>query len=229
MYARKMFAKEHIKWSVSDWKNVMFSDECSIHRIKPFGTQYYYSNDEHRFRHPHHFKQKMQGGGGRIMVWGCITAHGVGDLCWVEGTMNAEYYETVLRDYLAASRDWYSMDPAKFIFQHDNVSIHTAKSVTKYLKQARIKVMKWPPNSPDINPIERVWAYIKKRLDEYPTPPETLQQLFDRLVDIWTSLPKNFLAELYAELPAKMRMLVRTGGLHSNIKKGTGRREREQE
>ncbi|KAF9162375.1 hypothetical protein DFQ26_003587, partial [Actinomortierella ambigua] len=107
----------------------MFSDECSVHRIKPFGTQYCYTNGEHDYRHPYQFKRNMQGGGGRIMSWGCITAHGVGDLCWVEGgNMDAEYYESVLSDYVLSSRDWYSMDPAKVSSSSMTIAaIHTAK------------------------------------------------------------------------------------------------------
>lgn len=222
MEARRKFAKDHINWSVEQWKNVMFSDECIIRRVGSFGRQWYYSNDEHRLRHPHHFKQKKQGGGGRIMIWGCLTYFGVGDMCWVEGNMNADYYEHVLRDYVLKSRKWFKMDTSKFIFQHDNSSVHTATSVRNYLKEAKINVMEWPPNSPDINPIERIWAYIKQRLFRYPTRPANLQELFDRVEEIWTSVPTTFIQKLYEELPAKMRMLLRTRGLHSKIKTDTG-------
>lgn len=86
--ARYQFAKDHVKWTMEQWKDVMFSDECSISRLGQSGRQWYYSNNEHRLRHQHHFKQKKQGGGGKIMVWGCVTYFGVGDMCWVEGNMN---------------------------------------------------------------------------------------------------------------------------------------------
>jgi transposase len=216
MTARYEFAKDHIKWSMEDWKNVMFSDECSISRLGQSGRQWYYSNDEHRLRNQHQFKQKKQGGGGKIMIWGCVTYFGVGDMCWVEGYMNAEYYESVLRNYVIASREWYKMDPTTFVFQHDNASIHTTDNVNDYLSKAGINVMVWPPNSPDINPTERIWARIKQRLFLYPTPPANLQELFDRVENIWTSLSK-FIQKLYEELPAKMEALVRTKGLHSKI------------
>jgi transposase len=227
MRKRLDFAKAHVGWTVDDWRNVMFSDECSIMRIKPFGTQYFYANEEHKLRHRHHFKQKAQAGGDKIMVWGSITAHGIGDLCWVEGTMDAAYYVQLLQEYVIIGRDWYRMDPAKFIFQQDNASIHTASIVKNYLRRTKIKVIDWPPNSPDINPIERVWAFIKQRLDHYPSPPNSLQELFDRVEDIWTSVSKDYLANLYAELPSKMKMLVKTRGLHSIVPKGTARRHAE--
>ena len=151
------------------------------------------------------------------MIWGCVTYFGVGDMRWVEGYMNAEYYESVLRNYVIASREWYKMDPTTFVFQHDNASIHTTDNVNDYLSKAGIDVMVWPPNSPDINPTERIWARIKQRLFLYLTPPANLQELFDRVENIWTSLSTKFIQKLYEELPAKMEALVRTKGLHSKI------------
>lgn len=219
MASRYKFAKEHVQWTVDQWKNVMYSDECSIKRAGRTGKQWYYSDGARRLQYPHHFKQKTQGGGGRIMIWGCITYFGVGDMCWVEGNMNADYYEQVLRNYVISSRRWYNMNPATFIFQQDNARIHTTSNVKDYLQSAGITVLEWPANSPDISPIERVWAYIKHRLYSYPTHAASLQELFNRVEGIWTSLPARFIPKLYEELPAKMRMLVKTKGLHSNIKR----------
>lgn len=105
------------------------------------------------------------------------------------------------------------------MFQHDNARIHTTNNVNDYLSKAGIDVMKWPPNSPDINPIERIWARIKQRLFLYQARPANLQELFDRVEEIWESMGVEFIKKLYKELPAKMRQLVRTKGLHSKIKR----------
>lgn len=119
----------------------MFSDECNISMLGPRGRLWYYSNDEHRLLHQPHFKQKMQGGGGKIMIWGCVTYFGVGDMCWVEGSMNADYYEEVLRKYVISSHKWYRMVLANFKFHHDNARIHTTNNAKGYLKDAGITVM----------------------------------------------------------------------------------------
>jgi len=51
---RKKWAKEHIKWGVDEWKQVMFSDESIFERFGTSGRQYmyYYSNAEHKQKIP---------------------------------------------------------------------------------------------------------------------------------------------------------------------------------
>ena len=144
--------------------------------------------------------------------------------------MSFTYTHGAIRDNnLEWFEEHYGMDPNKFIFQHDNAAIHTAKRVQDYLKEANIKVLRWPANSPDLNPIELVWAYIKQRLDDYSTIAKDLEELFKRVEDIWNSLLNDYLPSLYEALPGKMRMLVRTKGLHSHLKstKLVGRKNKE--
>lgn len=224
MQSRLDFANKYGDWTVEDWKRVVFSDETMVSRIGSFGKQFYYSNKKHRQRHQHHFIHKMQHGGGKVMLWGCITYNGVGDLDWIIGNMDAFDYVRVLRKNIKASAQFCGLDPKTFIFQHDGAKVHTAYLTQRYLRTARIKVLRWPPRSPDLNPIESVWGYMKQHLyRRYTTPPATLQELFNRMEDIWVNLPPNFLHELYEALPAKMQKLKDTKGFSSNLKRRAGR------
>ena len=54
-------------------------------------------------------------------------------------------------------------------FMQDNAPIHTAKRVSAWVKDRAIPVLDWAPYSPDLNPIEHVWAYMKQWIHEqYP-------------------------------------------------------------
>jgi len=146
------------------------------------------------------------------MVWGCMTYHGVGDASWIPGKINAEAYIDVLKDYVLASRDWYNVDPETFIFQQDNASVHTAHIVKAFFVESNLTVMKWPANSPDLNPIENLWSYLKTELGLYKESPKTMDDLWERVQEVWTKIPIDYIQKLYESMPRRMEEVVRNRG-----------------
>jgi len=210
--ARRKFAKEHLSWTTEDWKRVMFSGETIICKVGHFGRKIHYKAPEDQHLLPHQIKESKQDEGGEIMVWRCITYNGVGDASWLSEMVDSEAYVDILRDYVLASRDWNELDPATFIFQQDNVPIHTSRLANEYLAEANIAVLKWPADSPDLNIIEDIWAYIKQRLDGYRKNPTSLEELWERVQDIWTTIPIEVIHNLYASLPRRMQMVYKNRG-----------------
>jgi hypothetical protein len=46
----------------------------------------------------------------------------------------------------------------------DNDPKHTYKGVAKWLKDSKVKVLKWPSQSPNLHPIDNWWAELKKHV-----------------------------------------------------------------
>ncbi len=94
-----------------------------------------------------------------LMVWGCISAYGMGSLHVLEGNMNAERYKNVLEQHMLPTR-WRLFQGRPCVFQQDNAKPHTAAITTAWLRR-RVRVLNWPACSPDLSPIENIWRIIK--------------------------------------------------------------------
>lgn len=214
--ARYQFAKDHLDWTLEQWKQVIFSDETLIRMVDSCGRQFYYKDPKDKTVRPHHTKGMMQGGGGSILLWGCLTFWGPGDLSWIHGTMDSDTYVDVLDSYVHATIDHYGMDHTKTQLQQDNASAHRSTTTKRFLKKAKIPVLKWPSNSPDLNIIEHVWSYMKRLLDEYDTLPGSKEELWDRVQDVWAALPSDYIQRLYESLPDRMRAVYKSRGEYCN-------------
>ncbi|KAG1495050.1 hypothetical protein G6F52_013074 [Rhizopus delemar] len=92
MKKRLAWANAHKDWTKDDWRRMIFSDETKVNVWGSDGVKYYWKRPDDKLRF-HHLDLTVKGGGGNVMMWGCITYDGPGYACRIyDGTMKKEDY-----------------------------------------------------------------------------------------------------------------------------------------
>ncbi len=105
--ACKQFAKDRQTKDMGYWNHVLWSDETKINLFGSDGVKrvWWQPGEEYKDKS---VLPTVKHGGGSVMVWGCMSASGTGELQFIEGTINANmYYMTYWsRAWSARFGDW---------------------------------------------------------------------------------------------------------------------------
>lgn len=147
-----------------------------------------------------------------VMVWACFTSKGTGKLVFIDGIMDSIMYVRILRENVKSFARKLGLDD--FIFQQDNDPKHTSRLALEFFDTSDIELLEWPAQSPDINPIEHLWAYMKQELKK--CPPKNVNDLKNKLVIIWNQIPITFCEKLVKSVPKRIEEVMRAKGGHTS-------------
>jgi hypothetical protein len=144
--------------------------------------------------------QIIKDGGGVVLVWGCMTSCGMGYMCNIEGKMTQGLYLSILQDEVMKTIEWHCFNPSWVIFQHDNDFIKILQNWVSSGCQYKFWCT-WPPQSPNLKPMEHVWALVKWKSNEYPTSNKGLLQLWECVQASFHSITHKQCQKFYLECP----------------------------
>ena len=141
-----------------------------------------------------------------------MTAKGVGYACRINGRMNEQLYIDIIRNVFVRSLERNGLEIGNIIFQQDGDSKHTSHLAPKWFHINKVELLDWPAQSPDLNPIEHLWRYLKCQLVKYESDPVSMQELWQRVDAEWNNIPQEFCMNLIESMPRRIAAVIKAKG-----------------
>ena len=210
--ARVAFAEKWLVDGEETLGNIIWSDETMV-RSHPF-TRKQRDRWNPSKNETAGIQEMEQGGKNSVMFWGCISKHGAGPLVSLLGNQNGEKYGEIIKDIIIPElRKARSYDPGPWIFMQDNAAVHKTVANKKLFSRARVDVLDWPAKSPDLNPIENVWAWLKEKLYTHYLPCKSAEELEEVVMKIWVEdLTPEMCQRFCGDYAKRLRAVIESEG-----------------
>lgn len=171
--------------------------------------------------------------GQKLHVYGAITRYGATPLIRVTGTTGlpkqymkkdgklydgvcAKEFQDTMRKHLLpkAERILRKHTTAKGVYLIDGAPAHTAKTTKNFLRSRNIQYLQdWPPNSPDLNPIENAWAWLKHHV--YKKQSRNIAELWRHTKQQWAQLTPKQCAKYMGSFNRRKQLCAQRKGGHT--------------
>ena len=125
--------------------------------------------------------------------------------------MTQALYLNILQDGVMKTIDWHHFNPSHVIFQHDNDPKYTTKLLKQWLSMLKFgctylaSSITWPkPNF--------VWAFLKRKLNEYPTPAKGMIPLWEHVQASFHSIIPEKCQKFYHSMFNRIQVVVASQG-----------------
>jgi transposase len=212
---RLAFARAHKNWTVEDWKRVIFTDEMSIKVGMDCMTIMWVWRKPGEEFHKDCVNSKKRSTGG-MMFWGAFRGSKMRPGLFFHLEKDQKINSTVYRDQilLGPLKTFVNESRSEIevpIVMEDGAPVH--QGACKKLRQG----LKWPnyahpPNSPDLNPIENIWAYMKRQVTEKYRHITSQNEMRRIILEMWNNFTDDQWDGLIASMPERMKAVIAAKG-----------------
>ncbi len=134
----------------------------------------------------------------------------MGPLVPIEHHLNTTAYLSIVTDHVHPfmatvypSSDGY--------FQQDNAPCHKAQIISDWFLEHdnEFTLLKWPPQSPDLNPIEHLLDVVEREIRIMDVQPRKLR---DAILSIWTKISEECFQHLVESMPRRIKTVLKAKG-----------------
>ncbi len=205
---RIQFTQDHQNWTIEDWKNVAWSDESRFLLRHSDGRVRLWRKEQESMD-PSCLVSTVQAGG--VMVWGIFSWCTLGPLVPIEHRLNATVYLSIVEHVHPFMTTVYHL---LMYFQQDNAPCNKAQIISDWFLEHynEFTLLKCPPQSPDLNPIEHLWDVVEREILIMDVQPTNLQQLCDAIMSIWTKISEECFQHLVESMPRRIKTVLKAKG-----------------
>ena len=214
------------------WWKTVFVDECTIEYDPcPAGKKVRVREGEELYEK--NLKPSFKSGRTNVSVFACIAKGGRSQLMLIRKRTEKE--RTSPRDRLGLNSHQFAEELHKaciipFILEQDDTPDHIYLATDgarwhfgaenkKLREECGYLQLPWPPNSPDLNPIENVWALLKRRLrkrfSNIPQRPHREAELFASAQEEWEQISQEVIDKLIDSMPVRLQAVLDADGGHT--------------
>jgi hypothetical protein len=210
---RLQWAQEHVNWTMDQWYKILWTDETWVTAGRH--TRTWVTRRPGEEWDPTCIVERHQRKKG-WMFWGCFHGHTKGlGFFWEKdwGSIGKESYQQHTVPLIHGYIKLQAREGIDLLLMQDGAPGHAAADTRQDLRERGVIVIFWPPFSPDLNPIERVWHIMKNYLqDNYP---EVMgyDQLRAAVQDAWDKVRESEFRELIESMPARCQAVIDANGL----------------
>jgi hypothetical protein len=204
--ARLKFARDYESWGEAEWGRVIFADEAYIY-LGQHGQLWVQRPVDHEF-----ILQYMAVTGPvnqKIGAWGAFSAKGTAPIHLYEDTMNMERLRRIFRtNLLPTAHQQFPLQ--QWFLLHDNAPYHTGGMMSEYIFNQGFEKIDIPRYSPDLNPMENMWAILKREVEAMnPVNDDQLRQF---ATDKWLAITPSMCHHLAASMPDRIKCVLACEG-----------------